>query len=79
MKRRALSLPFVLTAALSPSLALADTSTGPKLPRAVHPERVTKQSDGKCYEYPDVHCPPNVHCNPGPPTQVECPPEPKKP
>ncbi len=76
--RRSLSLPFVLTAVLSPALAPADTSVKTKLPRATHPERVHKNPDGKCFEYSDTSCPPNVHCNPGPPMEVECPPEPKQ-
>lgn len=80
MKRRPLALPFVFTAMLSPGLALADASppNKPKLPRAVHPERVHKNPDGTCVEYPDTSCPPGVHCNPGPPRDVECPPEPPK-
>jgi hypothetical protein len=83
-KRRALSMPFLITAALSPAPALADTATPPKppvtkkLPKPTHPERVQRNPNGTCTEYPDMHCPPDVHCNPGPPREVECPPEPEK-
>jgi hypothetical protein len=80
MKRRPLSLPFVLTAVLSPGVLLADTSTKPKLPKSEHPERVRKNPDGTCTEMPEMgSCPPGAHCNPGPPRDVQCPPEtPKK-
>jgi hypothetical protein len=81
MKRRALSLPFVLTAALSPFPALADDTPPPvkeKRPKPSDPSRVRRNPDGTCTEMPDMRCPPNVHCNPGPPREVECPPEPSK-
>lgn len=83
MKRRALALPFLVTAALSPAPSRADETTPKppvkrKLPKATDRERVHRNPDGTCTEYPDTRCPPNVHCNPGPPIEVECPPEPSK-
>ena len=81
MKRRPLALPFVITALLSPGLAGADTSVKPKdkLPKAGNVDRVHRDVDGKCWEYPDTSgCPPGAHCNPGPPREVQCPPDPPK-
>ena len=85
-KRRALSVPFLLTAMLSPAVAHAGEpnldapqhmKTPPKkdLPKATDPSRVRKNADGTCTQYPSTECPPNIHCNPGPPRDVECPPE----
>ena len=79
-KRRALAMPFLITTMLSPGFAIAD-DTPPtvkrKLPKAQHPERVQKRDDGTCWEMPSMECPPDVHCNPGPPREVQCP-EPAK-
>jgi hypothetical protein len=46
----------------------------PPLPVASNPADVHKRDDGSCYEFHNVSCPPNVHCNPPPPQQVQCPP-----
>ena len=73
--RRDFALPFLLTAALTPA-AHADTTTGkPKLPAADPNRSVDKDPHGKCWQRPVEHCPPDVHCNPGPPIEVQCPPE----
>ncbi len=75
MKKRALAAPFLFTA-----LAFAD-ATPPKkekLPKAPDEEHVTRREDGTCWYFRNPSCPPNVHCNPPPPHQVECPPSKKK-
>ncbi len=77
-KRRALAMPFLITTMLSPGFALADDTPPPvkkKLPKSQHPDRISRHPDGTCWEMPSMECPPNVHCNPGPPHEVQCPPE----
>ena len=86
-RKTRLAAPFVVTAVLSVGVA-AGMASGVawagdrKLPKAEHPERVHRSDDGVCTEYPSTTtaCPPGMHCNPGPPHEVECPPErvPKK-
>lgn len=72
-KRNVLALPFVLTAAI----AGADKAPPPKkkLPKAPAGAHVQKNADGTCWYHDMPSCPPNVHCNPGPPQEVECPPD----
>jgi hypothetical protein len=76
--RRDFALPFVLTAVLSPA-ARADTSPTtpkPKLPAADPGRPVDKDPAGHCWQRPPTpQCPPNLHCNPGPSTEVQCPPD----
>jgi hypothetical protein len=74
MKRRSLALPFVVTVAMSP-LAYGETNPPPADPDGAP---IDRRPDGTCWQHPSSHCPPNVHCNPGPPRQVKCPAEPKK-
>lgn len=69
-------MPFVLTAALTPAVARADTSTTSphkKLPAADPQRPVQNDGKGHCWQHPEEHCPPDVHCNPGPPIEVQCP------
>jgi hypothetical protein len=73
MKKRVLAAPFLFTA-----LAFGDaTPPHKKLPKAPEGATVTRDDDGTCWVRSGGHCPPNVHCNPPPPRQVECPPDKK--
>ena len=85
MKKRLLAAPFVLTAMLSPALADSpppNPNPPPPPPEKPGPPRkdwgqVVRRPDGTCLQLPPAtRCPPNVHCNPPPPRQVECPPPP---
>ncbi len=79
MKRRPLlALPFVLTTLISP--AFADEAPPPpakkkKLPKPGPNDHIIRDPDGTCRAVENRPCPPNVHCNPPPPREVECPPE----
>jgi len=70
-----LAAPFVLSAAFSPAFAdtpakkPAEKRTLPKAPEGAH---VQKDAEGHCWYHHSAACPPNVHCNPGPPQEVEC-------
>ena len=78
MKKRMLAAPFLATVAFG-ALAFADNTPPPKkLPKAPDESKVTKREDGTCWYFNNPTCPPNVHCNPPPPRQVECPPAKKK-
>jgi hypothetical protein len=46
----------------------------PALPMPTNPAAVEKRADGTCVEVHHVTCPPNVRCNPPPPSPVQCPP-----
>jgi hypothetical protein len=72
--RRALAAPFIITMALAPAVHAEDSAA--KKPKA-DPSRPYDKRGGKCYQHPEEHCPPGAHCNPGPPREVECPPEAK--
>ena len=80
MKKRSLAAPFVLTALMSPVFAdnSPPTRNPPpqkrKLPKAPNEGNVERHPDGTCWFYEPEHCPPDVHCNPPPPHEVECPP-----
>jgi hypothetical protein len=75
--RRSFAMPFLLTAVLSPA-AGADTSTKSpkeKLPAANPKIPVDKDPKGHCWQRDVPQCPPDVHCNPGPSIEVQCPPD----
>ena len=74
-------MPFVLTAALTPAAAGADTSvkTPSKLPAADTTRHFDRDGKGRCFQRAAEDCPPNTHCNPGPPVEVQCPPAEKTP
>jgi hypothetical protein len=76
-----LAAPFILTAVLAPAVEADQTPTRnpPPAKRKEPPKgKVVKDPNGNCWLLAQQDCPPDKHCNPPPPTKVECPPDDKK-
>jgi hypothetical protein len=70
----AIETPPTATAAGSAAPSATPTAkVAGDLPPATNPEKVRRREDGTCWEFHDMHCPPQATCNPPPPRQVACP------